>query len=37
MSKLDDYTFDNHPLFESEFNKIIRKHQRPTLKKILKD
>ena len=32
MSKLDDYTFDNHPLFESEFNKIIRKHQCPTLK-----
>ena len=31
MSKLDNYTFDKHPLFEEEFNKIIRKHQCPSL------
>lgn len=31
MNKLDNYTFDEHPLFEKEFNKIIRKHKCPSL------
>ncbi len=33
MSKLDDYTFDTHPRFDEEFNKIIQKHQCPSLEK----
>lgn len=32
MTKLDNYLFDTHPRFDVEFNKIIRKHQCPTLK-----
>ena len=32
MIDLDDYTFDCHHLFDKEFQKIIRKHQCPTLK-----
>lgn len=33
MNKLENYTFDKHPLFKKEFNKIIRKHQCPSLEK----
>lgn len=32
MSKLDNYQFDTHPLFDDEFNKIINRHKCPTLK-----
>ena len=33
MNELDDYIFNTHPLFDHEFNKIIRKHQCPSLEK----
>lgn len=32
MSKLDNYQFDTHLLFDDEFNKIINRHKCPTLK-----
>lgn len=32
MIDLDDYTFNCHPLFKKEFDKIISKHQCPSLK-----
>lgn len=35
MSKLDNYQFDTHPLFDDEFNKIINRHKCPTLKEDL--
>ena len=36
MSKLDNYQFDTHPLFDDEFNKIINRHKCPTLKEDFK-
>ena len=35
MSKLNKYTFNYHPLFQKEFNKIIKKHQCPSLEQDL--
>lgn len=36
MISLDDYIFRCDPLFKKEFNKIIRKHQCPSLKEDFK-